>query len=272
MADIVGDETGQSWNIVPSMDYQSQIVNDLTTQMAAMNLGQPPQAASGDPNEQPKQSGLHKLLFDNNGSSLNKVNNDIVTRAIANQGQLLPIPSKSSSGANDEAMKKLLSVIQAQNPQGSGGSSTPAPTKSSDSDPLGDILSTAAETVASIIAWVICTELARQRKMPMKWYIAGGPVFVQYPEIVKRGYYLWAIPSVRHLRANPNSPYSQFLMRIFLWRAENIAASRGVKGARKLIRGAVVTAILYPLCFCLGAVLMLLGKNQDWMQLYGAKS
>lgn len=108
------------------------------------------------------------------------------------------------------------------------------------------------EILLAVLAWIICTELASQRKMPARYYIHGAKAFSKYPEQGKLGYYLWAIPSVKHLRAYPDSLYSKFLKVIFNWRAENIAAHAGVGGARKLWKGAAVTAVLYPICWTLG--------------------
>jgi hypothetical protein len=88
--------------------------------------------------------------------------------------------------------------------------------------------------------------------------------FDAYPEIAKRGYYLWAIPSVRHLRRQPDSLYSRTLAAAFRWRAEDIAARAGVKGARKLWRGRAVTAALVLPCLALGA----LAGKQDWRAVY----
>jgi hypothetical protein len=121
--------------------------------------------------------------------------------------------------------------------------------------------------VLKMVGWIICTELVRQGRMPKRWYVGGAAVFAAYPEAVKQGYYLWAIPSVRHLRKFPNSAYSRFLCTIFNWRIENIAAHRGFR-ARKLLRGAIVTAILWPLCYALGSVMIAAGKTADWKGVY----
>lgn len=124
--------------------------------------------------------------------------------------------------------------------------------------------------VASIAGWVICTELVRQGRMPRKFWMPGAAVFASYPDYVKEGYYTWAVPSVRHLRAHPRSLYSRLLCRVFNWRAENIAASAGVRGAQRLYRGYAVTAILWPLCYTVGAIRSLMGKQTDWKGLYRA--
>lgn len=271
LVDIGGDEGSSGWNIVPSMDIQAETMNNLAASIAQDNLTQTPALQSDSPQSKNK---MMDLIFSNGGSNqLQKTNDSIVTRAIANQGQLLPIqPAGSNSGGNSgEDLKKILSAIS-QSGTGSGDASS-APAASSGGGGgdggIGGIISTAIDVISS---WIICTELYRQGKMPHFWYLAGGPVFAAYSRVGKNGYYLWAIPSVRHMRRHPDSYYSKFLGMIFLWRAENIAAHRGVKQARKLWRGALVTAILYPSCHMLGAILWLLGKDMNWMQLYGAKN
>lgn len=125
--------------------------------------------------------------------------------------------------------------------------------------------------VSDIVSWVICTELAVQRRMPWRWYTYGAQVWRYYPKEVKEGYYVWAVPSVRHLRAHPYSLYSRFLCRIFNWRAENIAAHAGVPGARHLVRGALVTATLWPLCYALGWARLKLNKITEWEALYAGR-
>lgn len=129
---------------------------------------------------------------------------------------------------------------------------------------IGGLLS----TVGAFLAWIICTELVRQGRLQRRWYLTGARVFASYPEVVKEGYYVWAIPSVRHLRRHPRSLYSRFLCAIFNWRAENIAAYADVRGARKLWRGALVTSVLWPACAILGFGARVLGKTSDWKVIY----
>lgn len=131
----------------------------------------------------------------------------------------------------------------------------------------GGILSAVAG-VASIVGWIICTELVAQGRLPRKYWAAGTRVFQGYPEAVKEGYYVWAVPSVRHLRRHPHSLYSRFLATIFNWRAENIAANLRIPGARRLKRGALITAVLWPICYALGYVRLTLGKLTNWKALY----
>ncbi len=132
----------------------------------------------------------------------------------------------------------------------------------------GGFLNAVSGIASLAVGWVICTELMKQGRLPAKWWIKGSRVFAAYPNEVKEGYYVWAVPSVRHLRAHPHSLYSRFLCCIFNWRAENIAANAGVRGARRLMRGALVTAFLWPMCYALGWARLKLNMTTDWERLY----
>lgn len=103
--------------------------------------------------------------------------------------------------------------------------------------------------------WVICTELYRQGKMPMKYYIPGAKVFYNYPDIGKPGYYIWAIPCVRHLRKYPNSLLSKVLCKVFNARAQMLAHRVGVTGVTNNFLGMATEAILFPMCYTLGVIL-----------------
>lgn len=125
------------------------------------------------------------------------------------------------------------------------------------------------EAAAAVLAWIVCTELVRQNKLNKRWYFAGSKVFNSYSEIGKLGYYIWAIPCVRHLRNNPDSNFSWFLEYIFNWRAEYIAACAGVPNARKLKKGMLVSAFLYPACHVIGYALYFLNiKTEDYHVIY----
>lgn len=125
-----------------------------------------------------------------------------------------------------------------------------------------------ADSVPNVLplaaATVICTELHRQGRMPTRHYVSSARADAKIPQIVRNGYHLWAVPSVRHMRRKPNSLYSRFLAKVFNWRAEDIAARKGVKGARKLWHGRAVTATLAVPCLALGVF----AKNQGWQALY----
>lgn len=159
-------------------------------------------------------------------------------------GKLIPIPGASTVGK----------VIGTYLPDAVNG--------------VGNIVDGAFNAIDKVFdAWIICTELMKQGRLPKRYWLTGSMVFNCYPESVKRGYYYWAMPSVKHLRAKPTSLYSKLLITVFKWRAENIAAHAGIKGARKLWRGAAVTAILYPVCFILGHTVA--RKPQNWKGVYG---
>lgn len=138
--------------------------------------------------------------------------------------------------------------------------------KASNMQATGDFLGGAL----SIAGWVICTELVAQRRLPRRYWMPGAAIFASYPDAVQEGYYVWAVPSVRHLRLHPYSRYSRLLCAIFNWRAENIAAHAGVRGARVLVRGALVTACLWPMCWVLGAARLALKRTTNWKGLYNA--
>lgn len=103
--------------------------------------------------------------------------------------------------------------------------------------------------------WIICTELRVQGRMPHKFYRYGGREFMKYDERGKQGYYLWAIPSVRHLRKYPNSRYSKLLETVFNARAEYLSAVAGCSGARKTVLGFLTTHVLYGVCWILSRTL-----------------
>lgn len=151
-------------------------------------------------------------------------------------------------------------------------STNQAVSQSSKSSGGSNIIGDIVDVAASIIGWIICTELMKQNRMPYRWWIVGAKVFAAYPEEVKQGYYFWAIPSVRHLRAHPFSLYSRFLCLIFNWRAENIACAGGVKGAKKNWKGAAVTAILWPICYVIGFCLVRANLRQHWQSVYNLES
>lgn len=121
------------------------------------------------------------------------------------------------------------------------------------------------ETVMAVLAWVICTELNSQGKLPNRFYVYGAQKFATYGPQELRGYYIWAIPSVRHLRKHPDSLYSKFLEKLFYARAEYLAAQAGCKKAKKTFWGAVATGATFVFCWTLGAFV----PEKNWRVLYG---
>ena len=110
----------------------------------------------------------------------------------------------------------------------------------------GDAIATDAVAAA---AWIVCTELHRQGRMASRTYYAAASSFLAYPERGKRGYYVWAIPSTRHLRAHPQSWYSRLLERTFNCRANYIVAKK--RRRQTTLAGAMVTHGLYAFCWTL---------------------
>jgi hypothetical protein len=111
-----------------------------------------------------------------------------------------------------------------------------------------------ASALPAAAATIICTELVKQGKMPDTWRKAGMRQFMRYPEIARRGYWVWATPVVQHLRKKPDSRFSKLIAKTFNWRAEDLAARNGIKGARRLIRGRIVTAAMVIPCLACGLV------------------
>jgi hypothetical protein len=105
--------------------------------------------------------------------------------------------------------------------------------------------------ITAIALWIVCTELRKQSRMPQAHYVYGARKFATYDDAIKRGYYVWAIPSTKHLRENPCSAYSKFLEVLFCNRAEYLAAQENCKGARKTVAGFVATYATHGVCWIL---------------------
>jgi hypothetical protein len=107
--------------------------------------------------------------------------------------------------------------------------------------------------------WIVCTELVKQHRMPVKYYYFGLKVFDSYDERGKKGYYYWAVPAVKHLRAKPNSFLSLVLEKVMCARAEQLAADAGYNFARKTVGGFLAKHVLYGVCWILSRTL---ARNQ----------
>lgn len=101
------------------------------------------------------------------------------------------------------------------------------------------------------LEWIICTELNKQGRLPNKFYRYGARVFASYSPVSKQGYYIWAVPAVKHLRKYPNSKLSNLMEVVFNARAEYLAAKAGCKSARKTVLGFLTTHILFVVCVAL---------------------
>ena len=101
------------------------------------------------------------------------------------------------------------------------------------------------------VGWILCTELWLQGRMPTKHYVHGSKVFASYGPAAKRGYYIWAVPALAHLRKYPFSRRSKLMCSLLNARAEYIAAEAGLRTARKTVLG-FVAKNLYWGCVLLG--------------------
>lgn len=118
--------------------------------------------------------------------------------------------------------------------------------------------------LAAVAAWVVCTELRRQGRMPARTYYLAAPEFASYSERGKRGYWIWAIPSTRHLRAHPLSWYSRLLCATFNCRARYIADRK--RGRPTTMVGALVTHGLFAACWLISWFVSESGAR--WQALY----
>lgn len=246
-------------NIVHTEEAQNDVFSGLLAEMqkqGAFVTPQIPNAApvSGEASTAPKISDATK------NSPVAKLPQNTVMNAIANQGQILPIPQQTSDNT-DTSLKDIKNAISSLSGQvDSASSSSGGSSGSSDSGGLGGLGDIASAAMA-IIGWIICTELMKQGKMPKKWWIKGAPIFAAYPDVVKQGYYLWAIPCVVHLRSHPNSFLSRLLCVVFNWRAQSIAE-------KTTFRGVMVTLILWPICYVIGTGLKLFNLRLNWFKVY----
>lgn len=249
-------------NIVHTEEEQTNIFENLAASMMQggqlINVPQIPGAVDMSGTTPADVAGGKTPGAANPAKKAGKGTDQSVTANVANQGQLIPIaPPVSPTGTSDDIgdLKRIIGQVAGQeNPAGesdSGGKSGGG----------SDILGTIVDVGLAFIGWIICTELVRQGKMPRKWWVKGAKVFAAYPEFVKQGYYLWAIPCVHHLRARPDSLFSRFLCMVFNARARSVAE-------KPTAQGIAVTVILWPICYVLGAILWMLNKRPDWSSVY----
>lgn len=98
--------------------------------------------------------------------------------------------------------------------------------------------------------WILCTEFAKQRRLPVKYYRYGAAAFAKYDDQGKKGYYIWAEPALIHVRKHPYSLLSKFLCSVMNARAQQLAADGGCEGAKKTLYG-LVAKQLYAVCWIL---------------------
>lgn len=99
--------------------------------------------------------------------------------------------------------------------------------------------------------WILCTELYNQKRMPHRFYLYGHKAFAQYDEQGKKGYYIWAVPALKHLKAHPYSLLSKVICKTMNARAEHLASEHGCKRANKSVLGYITKHLLYGICWTL---------------------
>lgn len=107
-----------------------------------------------------------------------------------------------------------------------------------------------AKDEKGLLDWIVCTELHKQGRMSTRMYRTGGRQFLAYDDEILKGYYLWAVPSVRHLRTKPNSRYSKFLEHVFNSRGRYLMNPTGCSQYDACVAAAVwVTCKVLSLTF-----------------------
>lgn len=192
-------------------------------------------------------------------------------------GAFIP-QSTSQSGNYDKATRRILSpeaqqqiiyqalaadqglaqLLSGQNLSG-GNSSSSATLQAQDFmtkviSELAAVTSEVKESQASTgsskkKASVICTELARQGKLPQELYSAGHAHFDQIQDLTKRGYWSWATRVVPLMQRSDR--LSRFLAPIVLARYKMIT------GQGWNLLGALTIYLGQPICFLIGAILSL---------------
>lgn len=93
---------------------------------------------------------------------------------------------------------------------------------------------------------IICAELKRQGKLSDSLARRSLMHFRKYKEVSREAYYIWAKPSVRHLRETPDSYYSKTLAYVFNYRSTHLVAPTILTaGAYYLV--STVTVACWPL-------------------------
>lgn len=113
------------------------------------------------------------------------------------------------------------------------------------------------ETLLTLAAWVICTELHAQGKLPTELYKASAERALTLSPEIMAGYHFWAIPFTRVLRKSPL--LSRLVAPIAISRCEYLLGKKRVWGWLTVVVGEKI-------CELIGARLT---AKSDWRVLYG---
>lgn len=94
---------------------------------------------------------------------------------------------------------------------------------------------------------IICAELKRQGRLSDSLSRRSLMHFRTYKEISREAYYIWAKPSVKHLRAQPNSYYSRCLETVFNHRCRFIAKDRDFYSLAGYLAVSAITVACWPI-------------------------
>lgn len=123
-----------------------------------------------------------------------------------------------------------------------------------------------ADEAAEQNSKVICTELHRQGLMTRADYHLGARFASEHlTERHYRGYHVWALPVVRHMRRSKRA--TAFWRKLAVARADHIAYLHGDTARRNRL-GALLCTIGHPVCYALGGLV----REQEWQLLYNGKT
>jgi hypothetical protein len=125
----------------------------------------------------------------------------------------------------------------------------------------GTFLTEAWPALLAAVAWVVCTELTRQGRIPTKIYRPAVKRFNRYNHLGVKGYLTWGVPLKNLVRDKPNCRRSNFIAYIFLRRAHNLARKEGCAEAKWTVVGAITTIVCYWISVFVGTYL---GFKQSW--------
>lgn len=97
---------------------------------------------------------------------------------------------------------------------------------------------------------IVCTELHATNRLSYYLYYLSAKDFDTYPQHVVAGYYYWAMPILKHLRATPNSIKSKFYCWLLNSRCRGVVGYTYKNPLRWYDRA--VAAVTYGICSLLG--------------------
>lgn len=136
----------------------------------------------------------------------------------------------------------------------------------------GSTFATVLESLAAVAAWVVCTELTRQGKIPTKIYRYALRRFKTYNYWGVKGYLTWGLPLKNYVRDNPDTLVTKVIAYAFLKRAHNLALKEGCKDAKWSLTGWFSSVICYWISVAVGVYLAhkhayYLGRVLTWREI-----